>query len=325
MDRIDLHEAFIKVLCEKKDKRSELVDIISDVLRIERESASRRLSGKVQFSAREIGLVANELGVSLDALIHRSNGYQWIPFSFEYPMTLKSMDVLCDKIEHDFGRLKEVMQQGPVECGGVFNSLPLEFYIYYPFLAKFMFFKWGYYYVGTGEFDKFSSWEMPKRLMNVREQYDSVLSDLVSVFYIWDEPLIWSLINEIAKFHTACVITTEEKDMLKRDLKELLKNLELYIKGLFDTMAKKKVDMNFYVSTKGLGFDSFYLASDTAHLISLDMNFLRSPLHENKESFLALKKWINSLREVSTLLSGSGQVYRRLFFENQYKIIDMML
>lgn len=69
--RINLHDEFIAALHEKVPKRSELVIRISDLLCIEKESASRRLNGRVSFSIREMGILASELGISIDGLLRK--------------------------------------------------------------------------------------------------------------------------------------------------------------------------------------------------------------------------------------------------------------
>ena len=42
-------------------------------------------------------------------------------------------------------------------------------------------------------------------------------------------------------------------------------------------------------------------------------------------NFNKIKEWINSLCHISTLLSRSGRIERRLFFNTQYRIIDEVL
>lgn len=323
MDRINLHEAFIKALYEKKSKRSDLVSLISDVLRIERESASRRLSGKVQFSIQEMGSLAKELNISLDALLYTTDNYQWVPLMLQYPMTVKSIDTLCDMIDADFKRIDKITQR-PTESGAVISTLPIELFIYHPYLMKFMFFKWGYYFIGTEEFDKFSNWKLPERLARIAKKYEASAGTITRSFYIWDESLIWALAKEIEKLHIAHAITTEERNILKQELKDLLKNLESFIKGIYKPHIQI-TEVDFYVSTPNLGFTCFYLASDTEFTISFEMNFVRSVFQENYERFVSFKTWMNSLQRTSNLLSKSGQIYRRSFFESQHNILDSIL
>ena len=89
MTKINLHEEFTKALLKKNARKAELINTISDILRIERESAARRLYGKVLFSAQEIGILAKEFGMSLDALMYKSDDHQWFPLILQSPVMHK--------------------------------------------------------------------------------------------------------------------------------------------------------------------------------------------------------------------------------------------
>lgn len=323
MNRINLHEEFVKTLLEKNYRKSELTNIISDILRIERESAARRLSGKVQFSVQEIGLLAKEFGISLDALVHKSDNQQWFPLLLQSPVMLKSMDIICDVIDQNLIRTQEISQES-AEYGSVHNSIPVEFFIYHPILTKFMFFKWGYYFVKTKEFDNFTEWKLPSRLLNLVERYENSVMNIDETLLIWDESLIASLVKEISNFHKMRIITTEEKNAIKEELKQLLTTLEQYIKGNFQT--KMPIAYNkFYVSSVNIGVTSCYCISETKHAALFQTNFIYSSIEKNRETCLQIKDWIYSLRDISLLLSQSAHVERRLFFNAQHHIVDKVL
>ena len=86
MNTANLHKEFIKELNNRIPQRSELVSKISDILHIEREPVSRRLSEKVQFSVREMGVIARELEISLDSMLYQNTPYHWIPLILESPL-----------------------------------------------------------------------------------------------------------------------------------------------------------------------------------------------------------------------------------------------
>ncbi len=324
MKESNLCDEFIRILGDENIRRAELVSVIADILGIEKECASRRLSGKVQFTANEIGVLAGKMNISLDLLLYKDSAYRWIPLIFSSPMEAKTMDTLYDIINNLYEQIAQITVRPSVYVS-IFKSLPLNFFIYHPVLMKFMFFMWGYYFVGTKEFNKFSGWELPEKLKNIKETYEKSVGRVTDSLYIWDENIIWSLVNEISKFHLMHILTSKEKDLIKSDLRDLLNNLELHIKGIREMNKSITHDLEFYVTSISLGLTATYLGSDINRMFVFGNGFAVSPIIKNPHECLILKDWIYSLRKVSYLLSNSGPVQRRLFFEKQHKIIDFLL
>lgn len=324
MKKENLHDVFIEVLYRKETKKINLINRISDILKLEKESVYRRMSGKVNFSVREIGILARAFNISLDSLLYREVELQWLPFVFEYPSKLQSMDSLYDMIEFNLKQMEEINRDEPGEAGNVYNILPTEFYIHYPLITKFMFFKWGNYFVKSEEFSNFSQWRIPYRLTQIIEKYNNVYK-FRKVFYIWDNSLIWTLTKEIYNFYRMHIITTQEKDDIKSELKEILSKIEKSLNGTYIPFMPTPPEIAFYVSSMNMGFTSSYYVSGNKHLALFQTNFSFSMIDNSVESFEKIKEWIRSLCKISTLLSGCGRIERRLFFEKQYAIIDNIL
>jgi len=321
---MDLQDEFIAALYAKVPRRIDLENRIADILDIEKDAAYRRLSGKVNFSIREMGILADQFRISLDRLMHAGSEHLWIPFTLESPVREKSIDAICDIIDIYLARLK-IITKDPTESGNVYCSLPMEFYMHSPLLTKFMFFKWGHYFVATDEFNEFSSWELPARLTNLKEKIvDSCV--FYKSFYIWDSSLIWSLALEVKNFYKMHIITADEKDAIRQELRILMRNFEKFLNGTippFDMPPFPEID--FYVSSINMGFTSSYYSSTKMFTSSFHTNFSFAAIEDCYESFKRMKDWIDSLRNISTLLSKSGRIERRLFFETQDKIINQIL
>ncbi|MDR2038725.1 MAG: hypothetical protein LBQ60_12445 [Bacteroidales bacterium] len=318
----DLHDNFVKTLYSKVPKKTDLANKISDILLIEKESAYRRLTGKVQFSVREMGTLANTFNISIDNLLHLSKEYQWLPFSLDAPYKSTTIDVLCDIILSRLKRMIEISQM-PAEIGGVHNSIPLEFSVHHPLLMKFLFFKWGHYFVGTEEFENFSEWEIPCELNSIKEKIEQI--HCAKILYIWDNSLIWTLANEIEYFYRIHAITAKEKEELKEELKKQLTQLEQYLKGTFIPENMIAAEAEFYVSMIGIGVTCQYHASQKECLFTYHTNFSQAFVDNCYENCIEWINSIKSLRKTSVLLSGSGGIERRSFFNKQHQIIDLIL
>lgn len=320
MTKINLHEEFVKELNKKIPNRSELTDAISDILRIEREPASRRLSEKVQFSVREMGILSKALGISIDSLLHGESHYHWLPVILESPLGNYSMDTICDTVIDVLSDMREITKS-PSEYSAIIHTLPLEYYANYPHLMKFMFFKWGQYRVGTEEFESFQNWRLPSKLENIYTVVKPLINEISHTTCIWDDSLIWTFMREMIYFHKMNILNNEDLNIIKSELKDLLTRLERHLKGT----AKLEIysqDLNFYISNINLGVTCWYLFSEKRQLSSFNSHFTSSTTNNIYGGHLRIKNWIDSFKNVSVMISGCGELERRRFFNKQHEIID---
>ena len=303
--KFDLHNRFIKALLERVPKKTELADRIADMLGIEKESAYRRLTGKVNFSLCEAGVIAKNLGISIDEMLQQDEKRMWIPFMFQYPLMVNSMDELFDVIDVQMNLFSDIVRdrESPISMGCIYNTLPLEFYLYSPVLTKFMFFRWGYYFLGKDEFSDYSSWQLPERTSSILPCLKELFM-LDSNFYIWDEAIIWTLAKEVANMHRMHIIKDEEKQEIKFWLKDMLDKLEQTLNANYTPTVGVAREAEFYVCPIHLGFTCHYAESAGRHRVIFQTNFTFSVVdnHYETPSLQRLKEWVNSFRKISTRL-----------------------
>lgn len=321
MKTLDLHEEFLKVLCNKLSKK-DVVNVVAEILNLEKDAAYRRINGRVNFSAREIGVICNTLSISLDSLMAKNDRLTWLPFSLDQPLKSRSVDEVFDWVDLCIERASRCHLQ-PAERGNVYNTLPIEIFLNSPVLTKLMFFKWGHYFIGTKEFNYYADWELPRRAIDLQKRLSAVYF-YDNTYYIWDDSLIAMLVREIRNLHVMHVITTEEMKEIKNALEEVLDKLEECLNGNYMPTVGIAPNSVFYSCPVHLGFTCNYLTSGNMQSATLATNF-SSCMIDDKETFDRLKNWVDSFRNISTLLSQSGRLERRLFFEEQHKVISSML
>ena len=322
MKIVSLHEKFVTNLYDKIP-RKDIVNKISEMLRIEKDAAYRRLNGKVNFSINEMGIISDRLDISLDGLMFRSNEIIWLPFMLEQPLKMQSMDEVLDVIDNCLERIYSIDPQTG-EFGNIYHTLPMEFYFYSPVLIKFMFFKWGHYFLGKDEYNSYSEWKLPQRINDLLEKL-KVAYHFNKVYYIWDNSLIALFAKEIHNFYRMHIITNEEKNEIKDALKEMLTRIEQSLNGTYIPTLRVLQDASFYTCSMHIGFTSNYFMSESIRSINFQTNFSFCTIEGDNDKFQMLKNWIDSFKGISTLLSRSGRVERRLFFEEQHNIIDYIL
>lgn len=322
----DLHEEFIKALHAKIPKK-ELTGRVADMLLIEKDSAYRRVSGKVAFTTREIGIIADKLNISLDRIMRQNEEFiTWLPFVFQSPLKTHSIDCLFDTIDTSLDMISNITEngtEGPVEMGSFCSSFPIELCFYSPPLLKFMFFKWGHNCVGTEEFNHYAEWELPDRVELIFQKMERIYQ-FDQIYYIWDSSMIWTLVNEINTLHVMGVIKTPERDQIREALKEMMVKSEHSLNGNYTPVYGPDAS-DFYISNQYMGFTCYYCVCGERHFVAFQSNFNFCVIDDNLETFHKLKDWMDSFKRLSTKLSGSGRIERKLFFDEQQTIIEQVL
>jgi len=316
---------FINALHQKIKKRSYLVSFISETLEIERESASRRLNRSVNFTIEEMGTLALKLGISLDGLLY-SNGehFHFPSFVMHSPMELDSIDSLAFKIESDLDNLSNIILSEPSEYGAMFTYPPLEFLLSYNYLLKFSYFKWGYYYTSSSHFNNYTTWEIPKKLLKLNERLLYLISKLEKVFYIWDNSVIWSYVNDIVYFASIGSLNKDDIKQIKAELHTMLYQFEEMLKNNNSVLQGPK-EIEIYITDVNLGAAFSYLMSKNKRCSSFYTYFIGADFNDDYSTTTQLHDWMNSMKKICTLISGSGVRERRNFFNQQHRIVDAMI
>lgn len=322
-NRIHLLDDFRDILRIRIPCRAELVRQVAEILNVERESVSRRLNGNVNFSVDEVGKLAKELDISLDSLLTKNKQLHWRRYILEKPSSATSLDEMAERIEQHLDRYDEIRAKKS-EFGFLYTTPPIDLFISYPYLSKFMLFKWGHYYIDSSDFYDYVSWQTPERFTRIKVRFIKRPFDDGKIINIWDDAMIWTLCREIQNFYIMHTLLKEHVDYIRNEMHEMLSAHEAFVRK--DTMGpENKLRYSFYISNIHIGLNCWYHMSDKEYMSYIHSNFIRTDISNNPEGCLAIRDWILSLRKISSLLSGTGQKERRIFYEEQHKIIDLLL
>ncbi|MDR3261689.1 MAG: hypothetical protein LBT78_07610, partial [Tannerella sp.] len=305
MEKIDLHERFIQVLEELFPRKTELALSVADLLKIEKESVYRRLRGNVQFSVREMGTIAQHFGISLDELLQKDSVGNLTRLKMEAPRTVDSMERIIEELDRYIDSLIAIGNQPYIEAGSIINALPPEFYIPFPLLTKFLYFKWRYYYVDSDVLKDYAKWELPEALSKYYENIMTAFESFDKVFYILDNSTVWNLVNDINYFIGVHIISREDADALKKEIHRVLDYLEHLAQTGVSGNKRTKIDI--YVSNVNIGASYCYLWSEKLKVSYFTTFFMQSSVSENSATCLDTCRWINAMKRISTLITKSGE------------------
>ena len=293
---------------------------IADLLAIEKESVNRRLSGKVQFTIREMEVLCRALNISLDDLMEDKKK-KVLPFlEMQTKLYTSSTEEFIENAYLAATLFESIANKRSV-AGNVFTSLPLELTYRLPYLNKYVFYSWGYFYSGSEDFNNYSTWVMPKRLREANYKLMNAAARFRHQLYIWNPITILSTLKELQFFRNIYAINEADVGHIKKELHKMLDNLENIAKvDYVNVNDKQRIDI--YISSINHNVDISYYITDEGVYTFSNNYFITSNLHNNKEYRDAISEWVNSIKKVSTLISESGVKERKLFFNEQHKYVD---
>jgi hypothetical protein len=314
----DFYSRFIQLLKEIIPERGELSRTLSEILSIEKMSVYRRLRGDISFTFAEIIAIARQLNISLDNIIHITSPYRSMPFSLHF-QDYFNFNEIDYKMSEDYVKAIKIASDKPYsEFGSTSNTLPLHARIYFPPIFRFLMMKWMYQFGNANSILPYSKIEIPEKLSALHKEYLKEVQNIKYTFFIYHESVLLNLIRDIQYFKAIHLLTQEDVELLKRSLFKGVSIIEkLLINGAFDN--GNKVDI--YVSEMNFETSYSYLKSENINLSMIDAYTLGAVTSMDAETTGIMKKWMQSIKRTSTIVSGSEK-NRIEYIEKQHQYIE---
>ena len=318
MTNIVWYDRFIETLYAKYPKRSQLVQALMDLLFIEREAAYRRLRKDVAFSIHEIIEISSAWNISLDEIIDAHSG--------QVSFRMRRMNYL-DPSENELDFLQQIingiiyLKDSPeAEFMDICNKLPRQLLAGYERLNQFYLFKWKYQYGNENEIVPFSQISISEEQRQLTENYYQAIKYVPNTSFVWDRMIFEYLINDIRYFCSIYLITKEEKELIKKDLKALLDYLlEVASKGYYPETQNK---VNLYISQLNVDTNYSYVFTPEANICFVHV-FEKYEIHTFDPEMVAnFKAWMQLKKRTSVQISEVDEKSRIEFFTKQRQLVD---
>ncbi|MDR0824981.1 MAG: hypothetical protein LBN74_07790 [Prevotella sp.] len=315
-----LHNNIINAIKEKVPKGETITNFLMNILFIGKEAVYRRLQGRVPFTFEELSIISHNLDISLDSITGFAQ-QQNKSFPLKFTEFVNPMDVNHAQIVKLNEFLNTSRKQTYRESGSSANFFPQTLYIGHKYLTKFYMFKSLYQ---TNELDSVKSMndiEITPKLDKIMEQYQKESTYINYSYYIFNNSIFIYLVNDIKYFYSISYITAEDVAALKKDLFDFIDKLEkLAVKGQFDTGNK----VQFYLSNVNFESTYTYIQTEDARISHIKTFALNAVISLDESVCEKLKKWIDSLKRLSTLISESGEIQRAKFFKEQRELVNTL-
>ena len=316
----DWYDFFIESLHKKYPKKAQLTQELVDLLYIEREAVYRRLRKDVLFPIHEIVKIASEWNISLDEIIGISSGQ--IPFQMRkmnYIDPSKDELIFLRQVIHSIGQLKNYPD---TEFMDICNKLPRQLVAGYDYLNQFYLFKWIYQYGLEKEIIPYSQAVISPEKAQLTKDYYKAIKQEPNTNFIWDRMLFDNLVSDLQYFYSIRMITDGEKELIKKDLYDLLDYMqEVANKGCYPETHNK---VNFYISLLNIDTNYSYTFSPEANICFVHV-FEKYEIYTfNQEMVTNFKVWMQLKKRSSMQISEVDERNRIEYFFRQRQLVDSL-
>ena len=300
-------------------KNALMVNKLSELLLIEKGAIYRRLRKEVPFTFNEIAVVAKHLGISLDNMIGIDT-QRTIPLQSRLPDFISPQEEDYNMFDFYIKFLQSIDHQNDnSETVSITNILPLELFTDFQSLFSFYLFIWNFHY-NNEKIKPFSQISTTPKMEQLLNGLSTEMKKFKKTCFVFDSRVFRLIIEDVKYFHEIRLIEKEEVVKIKEDLCSLLNYIEeIAITGQFKETGNS---VNLYISDVDITTNYIFIEAKNIFLSVIRIFFLSTITSRDENMFTNMKKWINSLIKISTLITLTNERQRVIYFEKQRKIIN---
>jgi hypothetical protein len=314
------YENFLEILQKKFSKKIQLTHAMMDLLGIEREAVYRRLRKDVILSAHEIVKIASEWNISLDDIT--GTNPERVSFHMRQINYISPSDEEVNFLQFVIKSIDYLKNFPETEFMDICNKLPRQLLAGYENLNKFYLFKSTYQYGNEEEVLPFSKIVISEQKHQLTTQYYQAIKQVPNTNFIWDRRLFYYLVNDIRYFNSILLITNEEKELIKKELHDLLDYmLEVANKGCYPETQNK---VNLYISQLNIDTNYSYTMTPDTNICFIHVFGKYEIYSFNSEMVNNFMTWMQLKKKTSIQISEVDEKSRIEFFMQQKQWIDSL-
>lgn len=292
----------IQAIKEALPQDRSIAPYLANLLSLGKEAVYRRIRSEVTFSFDEVVLIANDLDISLDILLGKISTQKAV---FDLNV-LDHKNVITDyaEIMGYYTKIFQMMSRSTNSMlQSALNVIPYSFFLNYELISKFQLYKWLYQVLPVEDNRPMSEFELPSYMKDTFRNMITQNHSVKKTTFILDRNVFISFAEDITYFAQLKLINDQEKQQLKNELLELIASIEMAsIVGKYNTGN----EVLFYLSN--INFEASYtvLESDNFQMVHLRVFSINIIASQNLRICEIQKKWVESLKGHSTLITGSG-------------------
>lgn len=308
-----------EIIKEKIHKDDKLVDVIMETLSLGKEAAYRRLRGEVPYTFDDIMIIARKYNISLDAIV--GSRLPGIVLTNTNIIDIENpVESYKEYLKSQTAIFKEINKRENGKAYMAFNLIPYVLYSTYRTLNKFRLYRWIHQMDTSGNQPLFKDTHFPEDMWTMHQETLNEFSRIQEVNFVFDKELFMNQVKDILLFVQLNLIDKESLLQLKTELLQLLDDIT-QMSSLSSENERKR---SLYVSN--VSFESSYLYFEAEDYHVCGLRLLGISVITTQDSWICQqqKRWIESLKRYSTLISISGEIDRFAFINKQKEYISML-
>lgn len=316
------HDRFVRELSARL-RKNELVAVLDDILNMGSPSIYRRLRGEVEFSFGEIMKIAQVLHISIDKLFNSGNLINQVVFDLHVLKEGNPMErylEYCKDFIAEFGK-PQIYKNSEICLA--YNIIPVALFLNYSNLTRFFMFKYVYQSNAGFILLPFSKVVVPDEIIKLNKIRAGLFRNEVdSSEYIFDHNVFKATVQYIKYFVELKLISSEELQVLQKELMDLLLEVEtLSVAGQFP--SGKKVFI--YIAKVNFDHPYFYFKSDSLEYLRIKLHGINYISSRNAILCGKQKEWLDSLKRYAVLITKSCEMERFRYFNEQREYIRSLI
>lgn len=319
MDK-NINKALLSKILESIPEHISTVTYLMDFLDISQGSVYRRLKGEIPFSFDEIYKLSENLGFSVDEIFD-SKRKDRIFFDTKNDTPFDPSNAFIATVENLYNDIEFLSANRDSISIHAQNRIPLILALFYDDLFRFFYYKWTHQLDNAPLNYRFSDVVLPSGLMTLRNKILSYSGRIANHTYILNKEVYLNIIKEIQYYYKRKLISEEELKLLRSDLMRIIRDTEQFSYRGIDRFEDP---IFIYLSSFNIESNSVYTNSG-GHTISYFYPYSVNPMIiRNTEVCSVHKRWLESLKKYSILITQSNEELLSEFFSHQFEYVDNM-
>ena len=294
------------------------IEFLTELLNIGKESAYRRMRSEIPFTFEEITKLALELDFSVDEIIGK-NKEERIFLDLQANSSATHEENFLATIQEYYKYCELISNAQVKEVLIVLNRLSFSSIIGYDTLFKLYYYSWKHQTYNISLNDPFAETVIPPEINAIRQQFKHVRPNMYNIHYIIDRDIFQNIVREIQYYYNRKLITDEEIAVLKGELHQVLRNMENVMQtGCNDSGAA----MSYYLSLLDIETNTNCAVFD-GNIASLHwIQPVNCICIVNQEICKMQKRWIESIKKYSILITLSNEILQAEFINKQIEYLN---
>ena len=289
------------------------IEFITELLGIGKESAYRRMRSEIPFTFEEVTKLALELDFSIDEIIGK-NKEERIFLDLHANSSASHEESFLSMMKEYYRYTELIGNANEKEIYVALNRISLSFFMGLDTLFKWYYYNWKHQTYNISINDPFSDTVIPKEISAIRQHFKAMKPNIYNVHYIIDRDIFLNIVREIQYYYNRKLVTDEEIAIIKEELSLVLKNMEMVMQTGCNEYGAAA---NYYLSLLDIEANTNYAIFD-GNIASLYwMHPVNSICIVNQEICNMQKRWVESIKKYSVLITLSNEILQAEFINKQ--------